>query len=56
MALKTKILVGYGVAFALMGLVVAWAIANGEARSEPNKPNARRLCKIALQARSRCGA
>lgn len=28
MALKTKILVGYGVAFALMGLVVAWAIAN----------------------------
>ncbi len=28
MKLKTKILLGYGVAFALMGLVVAWAIAN----------------------------
>jgi two-component system, NtrC family, sensor histidine kinase KinB len=28
MRLKTKILVGYGVAFFLMGLVVAWAVAN----------------------------
>jgi two-component system, NtrC family, sensor histidine kinase KinB len=28
MALKKKILVGYGVAFALMGLVVAWAVVN----------------------------
>jgi NtrC-family two-component system sensor histidine kinase KinB len=28
MTLKTKILVGYGVAFVLMGLVVAWAVAN----------------------------
>jgi len=28
MALKKKILVGYGVAFALMGLVVAWAVTN----------------------------
>jgi NtrC-family two-component system sensor histidine kinase KinB len=28
MMLKKKILLGYGVAFALMGLVVAWAVAN----------------------------
>ena len=28
MTLKKKILIGYGVAFALMGLVVAWAIIN----------------------------
>jgi NtrC-family two-component system sensor histidine kinase KinB len=28
MTLKKKILLGYGVAFALMGLVVAWAVAN----------------------------
>ena len=28
MTLKKKILIGYGVAFALMGLVVAWAITN----------------------------
>jgi NtrC-family two-component system sensor histidine kinase KinB len=28
MTLKKKILTGYGVAFALMGLVVAWAVAN----------------------------
>jgi NtrC-family two-component system sensor histidine kinase KinB len=28
MMLKKKILVGYGVAFALMGLVVAWAVTN----------------------------
>jgi two-component system, NtrC family, sensor histidine kinase KinB len=28
MTLKKKILVGYGVAFALMGLVVAWAVVN----------------------------
>lgn len=28
MTLKKKILIGYGVAFALMGLVVAWAVAN----------------------------
>jgi NtrC-family two-component system sensor histidine kinase KinB len=28
MKLKTKILVGYGVAFVLMGLVVAWAVSN----------------------------
>src|SRR4030042_2711893 len=28
MTLKKKILVGYGVAFALMGLVVAWAVTN----------------------------
>jgi NtrC-family two-component system sensor histidine kinase KinB len=28
MTLKKKILVGYGVAFALMGLVVAWAVLN----------------------------
>ena len=28
MTLKKKILIGYGVAFALMGLVVTWAIAN----------------------------
>ncbi len=28
MTLKTKILVGYGVAFVLMGLVVAWAVSN----------------------------
>jgi NtrC-family two-component system sensor histidine kinase KinB len=28
MTLKKKILVGYGVAFALMGLVVAWAVMN----------------------------
>lgn len=28
MTLKKKILVGYGVAFVLMGLVVAWAVAN----------------------------
>jgi NtrC-family two-component system sensor histidine kinase KinB len=28
MMLKKKILVGYGVAFALMGLVVAWGVAN----------------------------
>ncbi len=28
MTLKKKILIGYGVAFALMGLVVAWAVIN----------------------------
>ncbi|MBU2547189.1 MAG: cell wall metabolism sensor histidine kinase WalK [Proteobacteria bacterium] len=28
MTLKRKILIGYGVAFALMGLVVAWAVTN----------------------------
>ncbi|MCK9293968.1 MAG: cell wall metabolism sensor histidine kinase WalK [Desulfobulbaceae bacterium] len=28
MTLKKKILIGYGVAFALMGLVVAWAVSN----------------------------
>ena len=28
MTLKKKILTGYGVAFALMGLVVAWAVSN----------------------------
>jgi two-component system, NtrC family, sensor histidine kinase KinB len=28
MTLKKKILIGYGVAFALMGLVVAWAVTN----------------------------
>lgn len=28
MTLKKKILTGYGVAFALMGLVVAWSVAN----------------------------
>ncbi|MBN1355049.1 HAMP domain-containing protein [bacterium] len=28
MTLKKKILIGYGVAFALMGLVVSWAVAN----------------------------
>ena len=28
MTLKKKLLVGYGVAFALMGLVVAWAVMN----------------------------
>ena len=28
MLLKKKILIGYGVAFALMGLVVAWAVVN----------------------------
>lgn len=28
MTLKKKILIGYGVAFALMGLVVAWAVVN----------------------------
>ena len=28
MNLKKKILIGYGVAFSLMGLVVAWAIIN----------------------------
>ena len=28
MALKKKILIGYGVAFVLMGLVVAWAVTN----------------------------
>ena len=28
MTLKKKILIGYGVAFLLMGLVVAWAVAN----------------------------
>lgn len=28
MTLKKKILIGYGVAFVLMGLVVAWAVAN----------------------------
>jgi two-component system, NtrC family, sensor histidine kinase KinB len=27
-ALKKRILIGYGVAFALMGLVVAWAVVN----------------------------
>ena len=28
MTLKAKILIGYGVAFAFMGLVVAWAVTN----------------------------
>lgn len=28
MTLKKKILIGYGVAFALMGLVVVWAVSN----------------------------
>lgn len=28
MTLKKKILIGYGVGFALMGLVVAWAVTN----------------------------
>ncbi len=28
MTLKKKILIGYGVAFVLMGLVVAWAVTN----------------------------
>ncbi|MBN1104706.1 MAG: PAS domain-containing sensor histidine kinase, partial [Deltaproteobacteria bacterium] len=28
MTLKKKILIGYGVAFAIMGLVVVWAVTN----------------------------
>lgn len=28
MTLKKKILIGYGVSFALMGLVIAWAVTN----------------------------